>query len=100
MRYIGVDLHKTNLVVCFLPVRGPERIVTFSLAGDGLEAFRRQLRADEEVAVEVGQNTHYFQDQIQDRVKRVVLVDPHRFAVISRSKKKTDRQDASLWARF
>jgi transposase len=100
MRYIGVDLHKTNLVVCFLPMRGPERIVTFSLEGDGLGAFRRQLRPDDEVAVEMGQNTHYFQDQIQDRVKRVVLVDPHRFAVISRSKKKTDRHDASLLARF
>ncbi|MGE0827091.1 MAG: transposase [Candidatus Binatia bacterium] len=30
----------------------------------------------------------------------MVLVDPHRFAVISRSKKKTDRHDASLLARF
>lgn len=100
MRYIGVDLHKTNLVVCFLPARGPERIVTFSLEGDGLAAFRRQLRSDDEVAVEMGQNTYYFQDQIQERVKRVVVVDPHRFAVISRSKKKTDRHDASLLARF
>jgi hypothetical protein len=40
MRYIGVDLHKTNLVVCFLPTREPEWIVTFSLEGDGLAAFR------------------------------------------------------------
>jgi transposase len=100
MRYIGVDLHKTNLVVCFLSARGPQQIATFSFAEDGLAAFRRQLRADDEVAVEVGQNTHYFQEQIQDRVKRVVLVDPHRFAVISRSKKKTDRHDAILLARF
>lgn len=50
MRYIGVDLHKTNLVVCFLPARGPQRIATFSLEGNGLAAFRRQLRADDEVA--------------------------------------------------
>lgn len=100
MRYIGVDLHKANLVVCFLPVRGAERIVTFSLEGDGLAAFRRQLRPDDEGAVEMGQNTHSFQEQIHERVKRVVVVDPHRFAVISRSTKKTDRQDASLLARF
>ena len=52
MRYIGVDLHKTNLVVCFLSVRGPERIVTFSLEDAGLAAFRRQLRPDDEVAVD------------------------------------------------
>src|SRR5215831_13962447 len=100
MQYIGVDLHKTNLVVCFLPARGPERILPFSLERDGLAAFCRQLRPDDEVAVEVGQNTHYFQEQIHERVKRVVLVDPHRFTVISRSKKKTDRHDASLLARF
>ena len=48
----------------------------------------------------MGQNIYYFQEQIQERVKHVVLVDPHRFAAISRSKKKTDRQDASLLARF
>jgi transposase len=100
MRYIGVDLHKTNFVVCFLPMRGQSRVVTFPLSEEGLTTFRRQLRAEDEVAVEVGQNTYYFQEQIQERVKRVVLVDPHRFAVISRSKKKTDRHDASLLARF
>jgi len=33
-------------------------------------------------------------------VKEVVLVHPHRFALISRSKKKTDRQDAMLLVRF
>lgn len=100
MRYIGVDLHKTNLVGCFLRAKGAERIVPFRLEDDGLAAFRRQLRPDEEVAVEMGQNTYDFQAQIQERVKRVVVGEPHRFAVISRSKKKTDRHDASVLARF
>lgn len=100
MRYIGVDLHKTNFVVCFLALRGQPRVVTFPLTAEGLTSFRRQLRTDDEVAVEVGQNTYYFQEQIQERVKQVVLVDPYRFAVISRSKKKTDRHDAILLARF
>jgi transposase len=92
-------LPKTNLGVCFLPGPRAERVGTFCFDGDGLAAFCRQLRPDDEVAVEVGQNTPYFQDQIQDRVKRVVFVDPPRFALISRSKKKTDRHDASLLAR-
>jgi transposase len=100
MRYIGVDLHKTNFVVCFLAQRSQPRVVTFALTEAGLAMFRRQLRAADEVAVEVGQNSYYFQEQIQKRVKRVLLVDPHRFAVISRSKKKTDRHDAILLARF
>lgn len=44
MRSIGVDLHKTNLVVRLLPARGPQHIATFSLEGHGLVAFRRPTR--------------------------------------------------------
>jgi transposase len=100
MRYLGVDLHTTNFVVCFLSEQGKSRVVTFALSVEGLTAFRRQLRADDAIAVEAGQTAYYFYDQIQHRVKEVVLVNPHRFALISRSKKKTDRHDAMLLARF
>jgi transposase len=100
MRYLGVDLHTTNFVGCFLSEQGKSRIVTFALTTEGLAAFRRQLRGDDAIAVEAGQTTYYFYDQIQDGVKQVVVVDPHRFALISRSKKKTDRHDAMLLARF
>jgi transposase len=100
MRSLGMDLHITNFVVCFLSEQGKARVVSFSLHAEGLTAFRRQLRADETVAVEAGQTAYSFYDQIQERVKQVVVVDPHRFAVISRSKKKTDRHDAMLLARF
>ena len=58
------------------------------------------LATEDEVAVEVGQNTYFFDEQICTRGKRVVLVDTHRFALLSRSKKKTDRDDATLLARF
>src|SRR5919199_6628501 len=100
MRYLGVDLHTTNFVVCFLSEQGTVRVVTFALTAEGLAAFRRQLRKDDAVAVEAGQTTYYFYDQIHERVKQIVVVDPHRFALISRSKKKTDRHDALLVARF
>ena len=100
MRYLGVDLHTTNFVVCFLSEHGKSRVVTFALTTEGLTAFRRQLRADDAVTVEAGQTAYYCSDHIQERVKEVVLVNPHRFALISRSKKKTDRHDAMLLARF
>ena len=45
MRYLGVDLHTTNFVVCFLSEQGKSRVVTFALTTEGLAAFRRQLRA-------------------------------------------------------
>ena len=56
MRYMGVDLHKTNFVVCFLATQGKPRVLTFSLDAEGQAAFCRHLRAEDEVAVEVGQN--------------------------------------------
>jgi transposase len=99
-RSLGVDLHTTNFVVCFLSEQGGSRVVTFALTTEGLTAFRRQLRADDAIAVEAGQTAYYFYDQIQNRVKEVVLVNPPRFALISRSQKKTDRHDAMLLARF
>jgi AraC-like DNA-binding protein len=100
MRYLGVDLHKTHVVGCFLTLRGQPRVVTYPLTEEGLRTFRRQLRADDEGAVEVGQNTYYFHEQIQDRVKRVGLVDPYRFAVVSRSKKRPIGMTPSCWRDF
>jgi len=63
MRYLGVDLHTTNFVVCFLSEQGKVRVVTFSLNAEGLAAFRRQLRVDDSVAVEAGQTTYYFSNR-------------------------------------
>jgi hypothetical protein len=47
------------------------RVVTFALTADGLTAFRRQLRANDAVAVEAGQAVYYFYDHIHERVKEV-----------------------------
>ena len=100
MHFIGVDLHKTNFVVCFLDEQDRSRVETFSLTEQGLRAFRQKLSREDEVAVEVSANAYYFYDRIIEVVRRVVLVDAYRFAVISRSKKKTDRHDAKALARF
>lgn len=100
MRHIGVDLHKTNFVVCFLNQDETTRMETFPLTAAGLERFKRLLRRSDEVAVEVTPNSYYFYDQIKSRVHGVVLVDTYRFAVIAKSKKKTDRTDALALARF
>ncbi len=100
MRYIGVDLHKTNFVACFLAADDKQRLETFPLTREGLARFRRQLRRSDEVAVEVTANIYYFHDQIKAAVSRVVLVDTYRFSVIAKSKKKTDKADAAALARF
>ncbi len=100
MRYIGIDLHKTNFVVCFLNEDESSRIETFSLSKAGLARFLSKLEKDDAVAVEATQNIYYFYDQIKTSVARVVLVDTYRFAVIAKSKKKTDKADAQALARF
>ena len=100
MRYIGVDLHKTNFVVCFLNEDDTSRLETFPLSKAGIKRFVGQLKKDDALAVEVTQNIYYFYDQVKASVGRVVLVDTYRFSVIAKSKKKTDKADARALARF
>jgi len=100
MRFIGVDLHKTNFVVCFLSEDGRSHIETFTLDRPGLAKFRRRLRGEDKLAVEASANAFYFCRQVKGRVGQVVVVDPYRFAVIACSKKKTDKKDAAMLAQF
>ena len=100
MRHIGVDLHKTNFVACFIGADDTQRLETYPLTRDGLARFKRRLRNSDEVAVEATQNVHYFYDQVKARVSRVAVVDTYRFGVVAKSKKKTDKADATALARF
>lgn len=100
MRYIGVDLHKTNFVVCFLSEDEQTKTETFPLNQQGLARFKRRLNREDKLAVEASANTFYFCRQIKDRVGEIVVVDTYRFAVIARSKKKTDKKDAAALAGY
>ena len=42
MRFIGVDLHKTNFVVCFLSEDDRAQTETFLLNAQGLSRFKRR----------------------------------------------------------
>lgn len=100
MRYIGIDLHKTNFVVCFLNEDDSYRVETFPLSKSGINRFLLEVEKTDQAAVEVTQNIYYFYDQIKENVSRVVLVDTYRFSVIAKSKQKTDKADALALARF
>ena len=43
MRHIGVDLHKTNFVACFLDEQDKPTVKTFALTEQGLLSFQRAL---------------------------------------------------------
>ncbi len=98
-RYIGVDLHKNNFVVCFLDGAGDSgRIQTYGLSD--LYRFREALQETDVVGVESTGNVRYFVERIADRVKKVTVINPSQFKVVSHSVKKTDRNDAATIAEF
>ncbi len=98
MRHIGVDLHTTQITVCYLSADGTTRRHTYPLTE--LEKFRASLQASDEIAVEATGNTGWFVNQVTAKVKRVVRVNPRQFEVIRQSVKKTDANDAESLAHF
>lgn len=98
MRYIGVDLHTTQLTVCCLTEAEEPQRKTYSLAK--ITEFVKDLKLTDQVAVEATGNTNWFVGQIENKVERVVIVEPRSFEVIRRSVKKTDERDAEALAHF
>jgi len=99
-RSIGVDLHKTQFTVCFYQTEQAYTFKTYRVSRQGLTAFRKQLRTEDELAVESTGNTAFFVREIESCVKRVRIVNPVQFKVIANSVKKTDTIDALTIARF
>ena len=100
MRHIGVDLGRNAFTACFLDAEDQYEITTFPMTEGGLARFRTTLNADDHLAIEAGSNAYYFYDQVAAGVAEIQVVSPRQFAVIAQSKKKTDRQDAIVLARF
>jgi len=99
-RSIGVDLHKTSFTVCFYSLESDYELKTYRLSPKTLEYFKSSLEENDELAIESTGNTAYFVREIQDKVKRVRIVNPIQFKIISHSVKKTDDIDALTIARF
>jgi transposase len=96
-RHIGIDLHRNRFTACTL-VNSRSYLRTWELKHLG--RFCDQLRGDDALAVEVTGNTRLFVDAVSPRVKRVAVVNPQQFKVISTSVNKTDENDARCLARF
>jgi transposase len=98
MSYLGVDLHTNCFTVCRRTKQGKETIKDYAIKS--ISRFRKTLRKTDSLAVEATGNTAWFIEQISDRVKKVVVVNPYRFEVIRKSVKKTDKHDAKTIAYF
>ena len=98
MRYIGVDLHTTQITVCYLTAKDDISIRKYQLSE--MEKFVSDLRETDELAVEATCNSRWFGEQVRESVSRLVLVNPRQFEVVKNSVKKTDKNDAINLARF
>lgn len=98
MRYIGVDLHTTQVTVCYLKADGTEQFESYKL--EQVREFVATLKPDDRIAVEATGNTRWFCQQVSGAVRAVVRVNPREFEVIKKSVKKTDKNDAANLARF
>jgi transposase len=97
-RYLGVDLHRTQFVVCTRLENGEQEVQQWRISE--LPKFVEQLQSEDQIAVEAMGTTARFYDAVVGRVARVVVVNPHQFKVISESVKKTDRNDAQALALY
>jgi transposase len=98
MRYIGVDLHTTQITVCYLTEKDELSIRKYQLIE--IAKFVADLEQQDAIAVEATCNTRWFYEQVKESVSRVVLVNPRQFEVVKNSVKKTDKNDAINLARF
>lgn len=94
MACIGVDLHKEQFTVCYRVAEGQETIREFDNGEEGIAEFKQTLSCLDVVAVEAIGRARYFVKQIAPFVKKVVLITPWKYAILSTSIKKTDKNDA------
>jgi transposase len=103
MRYVGVDLHKTQFSVCWRSGEEEEEKGEFErypMTPEGIGRFREKLDGETEVGVEATGNSRYFFDQIVGAAKKVRVINPLQFKIISESVKKTDREDARAISKY
>ena len=59
-----------------------------------------ELRTTDEIAVEATCNTRWFAGQVQEKVRRVVVVNPREFEVVKNSVRENRPSNATNLARF
>jgi transposase len=91
-RYIGVDLHANCFTVCTIDSKGESSFQEYKLTE--LARFQKTLRRSDQLAVEATGNSRFFSEQVRERVRRVVVVNPRQFEVIKQSRSKTDKRDS------
>lgn len=99
-RFIGVDLHKSSITVCYMEESGEYKLATFKVTPKDIEKFKKTLAKEDSVAVESTGNTDYFVRELEGLVKQVKIINPTQFKIISSSVKNTDASASITIARY
>lgn len=99
-RSVGVDLHKKSMTACFMETEEKYEIKEYGTNLLGYESFKEQLSEEDEVAVESTGNTGFFVRSIKAKVRKVRVINPWQFKVISNSVKKNDKNDAVTISKY
>lgn len=97
MRYIGLDLHTNQMTICYLE---NEEYRYEVLAVSEIDTFKAKLLPTDKLAIEATGNSNYVYRHCVDLVSDLVIVNTMQFKVITKSCKKTDKNDAKLLAEF
>lgn len=91
MRVIGLDVRRSFAVAMFLDSEGLRNAGRVELTRDAVIAFRRQLRPDDDVVIEVTVNTAGILRLLQPFVHRVVIANPLQVRAIAHTKSRPTR---------
>lgn len=100
MRYIGIDLHTTQLTVCYRANSGVEHLEMFKI--DLIDKFISTLESDDLVAYEATGNSLFLYKKLLPVISEanITVVNTCKFKLISKSVKKTDKNDCKLLAEY
>ncbi len=100
-RYIGLDIHKSYVMVAGVD---KQQTVLFKPQKVAVERFgewvHNHLNKNDKVALEATSNAWEFHDQLLGQVGAVTVANAHKLKLISSSRVKTDRQDALVLAKL
>jgi len=103
---VGVDLHKTQMTVCFLADNEEVSQKVYRTDQEGYEDFCADLktlavpRKKIRVGVETTGNVWFFVKKVEGHIGEIRVVNTMKFKVIVSSTSKTDRRDARTIAEY
>lgn len=99
-QYIGLDVHKSFIQGCILDEEG--RVILeqkFKNDPQSMDTFLLNVhREDSKIVLESCSTWQYAYDYLDDAGYNVALANPLQVALIAKSRKKTDRNDAKILA--